>query len=109
MLGAQSIQLGINDCIVAGGMESMSNIPHYLKGSRLGLRMGHGQVSCIPTPMQLSVCRLPHVARVTLLWDSSPALLLCCVSALCRVTTQAILDHQGSVLSQTDHLHFACS
>ena len=45
MLGAQSIQLGINDCIVAGGMESMSNIPHYLQGSRVGLRMGHGQVS----------------------------------------------------------------
>ncbi|CAK0785232.1 aspartate transaminase aat1 [Coccomyxa viridis] len=45
MLGAQSIQLGINDCIVAGGMESMSNIPHYLQGSRLGLRMGHGQLT----------------------------------------------------------------
>ena len=45
MLGAQSIQLGIHDCVMAGGMESMSNIPHYLQGSRLGLRMGHGQVS----------------------------------------------------------------
>ena len=48
MLGTQSIQLGMNDCVVAGGMESMSNIPHYLQSSRLGLRMGHGQVSCVP-------------------------------------------------------------
>lgn len=97
MLGAQSIQLGINDCIVAGGMESMSNIPHYLQGSRLGLRMGHGQVSCVPMPMQLSVFRLPHVALSTLLWNSSPALLLCCAIALCLVTIQAILNHQESI------------
>ncbi|KAH9798260.1 putative acetyl-CoA acetyltransferase cytosolic 2 [Citrus sinensis] len=34
MLAAQSIQLGINDIVVAGGMESMSNAPK--KGSRLG-------------------------------------------------------------------------
>ena len=96
MLGAQSIQLGIADCIVAGGMESMSNIPHYLQGSRLGLRMGHGQVSCNPTPMQLLVFRLPHVALSTLLWDSSPALLLCFAIALCLVTIQATLNHQES-------------
>jgi acetyl-CoA C-acetyltransferase len=30
MLGAQSIMLGHNDVVVAGGMESMSNIPYYL-------------------------------------------------------------------------------
>lgn len=29
-LAAQSIQLGINDIVVAGGVESMSNSPHYL-------------------------------------------------------------------------------
>lgn len=36
MLAAQSIQLGTNDVVVAGGMESMSNAPKYLAGSRLG-------------------------------------------------------------------------
>ncbi len=30
MLGAQSISLGINDVVVAGGMENMSQIPHYI-------------------------------------------------------------------------------
>ncbi len=36
---------GVNDTVVAGGMESMSNMPYYLKGARLGLRMGHGQLT----------------------------------------------------------------
>ncbi|KAK3010032.1 hypothetical protein RJ639_010995, partial [Escallonia herrerae] len=35
MLAAQSIQLGVNDVVVAGGMESMSNVPKYLAESRL--------------------------------------------------------------------------
>ncbi len=30
MLGAQSILSGDNDVVVAGGMESMSNVPFYL-------------------------------------------------------------------------------
>ncbi|KAL0362075.1 UNVERIFIED_CONTAM: Acetyl-CoA acetyltransferase, cytosolic 1 [Sesamum calycinum] len=34
MLAAQSIQLGINDVVVAGGMESMSNVPKYLGEAR---------------------------------------------------------------------------
>ncbi|CAN6479765.1 unnamed protein product [Victoria cruziana] len=42
MLAAQSIQLGINDVVVAGGMESMSNTPHYLPDSRKGIRFSHG-------------------------------------------------------------------
>ncbi|BDA47052.1 Acetyl-CoA acetyltransferase [Coccomyxa sp. Obi] len=45
MLAAQSIQTGVNDIVVAGGMESMSNVPYYLKGARSGLRMGHGQLT----------------------------------------------------------------
>ena len=48
MLGAQSIQLGLHDIVVAGGCESMSNIPHYLPGARKGLRMGHLQARCWP-------------------------------------------------------------
>jgi acetyl-CoA C-acetyltransferase len=35
---------GDNDVVVAGGMESMSNVPHYLTNSRTGLRLGHGQI-----------------------------------------------------------------
>lgn len=41
MLAAQSIQLGINDVVVAGGMESMSNAPKYIPDSRKGSRLGH--------------------------------------------------------------------
>lgn len=44
MLGAQSILLGDNDVVVAGGMESMSNIPYYLDKARGGYRLGHGAV-----------------------------------------------------------------
>ncbi len=44
MLGAQSIQLGQNDIVVAGGMESMSNVPYYLPNNRSGAKLGHGQV-----------------------------------------------------------------
>lgn len=41
MLAAQSIQLGINDVVVAGGMESMSNVPKYIAEARKGSRLGH--------------------------------------------------------------------
>lgn len=45
MLAAQSIALGQNDVIVAGGMESMSNVPYYLDKARTGYRLGHGQLT----------------------------------------------------------------
>ena len=45
MLAAQSIANGDNDIIVAGGMESMSNVPYYLDKARNGYRLGHGQVT----------------------------------------------------------------
>ncbi|MEP7336459.1 MAG: acetyl-CoA C-acetyltransferase [Acidobacteriota bacterium] len=44
MLAAQSIALGDNEIIVAGGMESMSNAPYLLPKGRDGYRMGDGQV-----------------------------------------------------------------
>ncbi|HET8964447.1 MAG TPA: acetyl-CoA C-acyltransferase, partial [Chitinophagales bacterium] len=44
MIGAQSIQLGINDVVLAGGMESMSNAPYYLMKERFGAKLGHGKV-----------------------------------------------------------------
>lgn len=44
MFGAQSIMLGINDMVVSGGMESMSNIPYYVPKARFGYKYGHGQM-----------------------------------------------------------------
>ena len=44
MLGAQSIMLGDNDVVVVGGMESMSNAPHYLPSGRTGIRYGNGEI-----------------------------------------------------------------
>jgi len=44
MLAAQSIMLGHQDIIVAGGMESMSNIPFYLDKARWGYKYGTGQM-----------------------------------------------------------------
>lgn len=45
MMAAQSIMLGHADTIVAGGMESMSNVPYYLDKARNGYRLGHGQIT----------------------------------------------------------------
>lgn len=45
MLAAQSIASGANDIVIAGGMESMSNVPYYLEKARTGYRLGHGQLT----------------------------------------------------------------
>lgn len=39
-LAAQSIMLGHSDVVVAGGMENMSLVPHYLPNSRTGTKYG---------------------------------------------------------------------
>lgn len=44
MLAAQSIMLGFSDIQVAGGMESMSNIPYYIPKARWGHKYGHGEI-----------------------------------------------------------------
>jgi acetyl-CoA C-acetyltransferase len=44
MLGAQQIQLGVDSIVVAGGMESMSNVPHYIN-QRVGNKMGNGIIT----------------------------------------------------------------
>jgi len=44
MLAAQSISSGQNDIVIAGGMESMSNVPYYLDKARNGYRLGNGQI-----------------------------------------------------------------
>lgn len=40
MLAAQSIKAGDAEVIVAGGMESMSNAPYYVRGMRGGVKLG---------------------------------------------------------------------
>jgi acetyl-CoA C-acetyltransferase len=44
MLAAQAIRAGDEQCIVAGGMESMSNAPHYAYGMRAGIKAGNTQL-----------------------------------------------------------------
>jgi Thiolase, N-terminal domain len=51
MLATQTLQLAGNSstgpggwAMIAGGMESMSNIPHYLPGSRHGFALGNAQL-----------------------------------------------------------------
>ena len=41
MLGDQVIQSEESDIVIAGGMESMSNVPHYLLNSRKGTKLGN--------------------------------------------------------------------
>ncbi len=43
-LASQAIQLGDSDVVVAGGMESMTNIPYAMPGARQGYRMGNQTV-----------------------------------------------------------------
>ncbi|MCY4419622.1 MAG: acetyl-CoA C-acyltransferase [Cytophagales bacterium] len=44
MLGAQSIAGGENHVVIAGGMESMSNVPYYLPQARFGYKYGSGEL-----------------------------------------------------------------
>ena len=41
---AQEIESGMCEIAVAGGCESMTNIPFYLRKARYGYRMGHGEL-----------------------------------------------------------------
>ncbi|WP_200979143.1 acetyl-CoA C-acyltransferase [Echinicola sp. 20G] len=43
MFAAQSIMTGQNDVVVAGGMESMSNVPYYIPKARFGYKFGNGE------------------------------------------------------------------
>lgn len=44
MLGADAITLGTSGVVIAGGMESMSRAPYFLKKARSGYRLGHGEI-----------------------------------------------------------------
>ena len=43
-LAAQAIMIGDADAVIAGGMESMSNVPYYLPNARAGYRLGNGKL-----------------------------------------------------------------
>ncbi len=43
MLASQAIMLGLSDTIIAGGMESMSNIPFYVPKARFGYKYGNAK------------------------------------------------------------------
>ena len=40
MLAAQAVRAGDAHLVLAGGMESMSNVPHYVRGLRSGIKFG---------------------------------------------------------------------
>ncbi|MFP5260298.1 MAG: acetyl-CoA C-acetyltransferase [Blastocatellia bacterium] len=42
--GAQMIQLGEAGTVLAGGMESMSQAPHVIRGARWGFKLGEGKL-----------------------------------------------------------------
>ena len=44
MLASQAVKLGDAECIVAGGMESMSGTPYVLHGAKVGLKFGDRQL-----------------------------------------------------------------
>jgi acetyl-CoA C-acetyltransferase len=44
IFGTKTLALGDAELVVAGGMESMSNVPYYLREARSGYRMGDGKL-----------------------------------------------------------------
>ncbi|HEX8789992.1 MAG TPA: acetyl-CoA C-acyltransferase [Polyangiaceae bacterium] len=44
IFGVKTLAVGDADLVVAGGMESMSNVPYYLEKARNGYRMGDGKI-----------------------------------------------------------------
>jgi acetyl-CoA C-acetyltransferase len=44
IFGVKTIAVGDADIVLAGGMESMSNVPYYLEKARSGYRMGDGKI-----------------------------------------------------------------
>ncbi len=44
MLAAQTIMTDDNEVVICGGMENMSQIPHYIPGFRTGVKLGDGKL-----------------------------------------------------------------
>ena len=58
--GAQLIQLGEARCVLAGGMESMSQAPHNIRGMRWGVGLGEGKLEdSLYAALTDSYCAMP--------------------------------------------------
>ncbi len=44
-LADQAIRVGDKECVIAGGMENMSQIPYAMMNARNGLRLGDGKIT----------------------------------------------------------------
>jgi acetyl-CoA C-acetyltransferase len=44
MLAASAVRAGDAEVVLAGGMESMSNVPYYIEGYRSGVKFGHQKI-----------------------------------------------------------------
>lgn len=44
MMASDMLRAGSAECVIAGGMESMTNAPYLLPKARGGYRMGHGEI-----------------------------------------------------------------
>jgi acetyl-CoA acetyltransferase family protein len=57
---AQMIQLGESKCVLAGGMESMSQAPHVIRGLRWGVGFGEGKLEdSLYVALTDSYCNMP--------------------------------------------------
>lgn len=56
--GAQQIALGLQDIVIAGGTESLSSSPYYLRGARYGYHVGNAELVDPNTESQL--CSQPQ-------------------------------------------------
>ena len=61
MMASQSLALGDQEIMVAGGMESMSNVPYYLSKGRAGFGYGHqlveDAIGCLQSDSHGKLCR----------------------------------------------------
>jgi acetyl-CoA acetyltransferase family protein len=57
---AQMIQLGESNCVLAGGMEAMSQAPHVIRGMRWGVGFGEGKLEdSLFVALTDSYCNMP--------------------------------------------------
>ena len=87
MLGVDAIKAGSSRVVVAGGMESMTNAPHLLMGSRTGIRYGSAEM-------------LDHMAwdGLTNPYDKQP---MCNFGELCADKYQFTREEQDAFASES--------
>ena len=83
MMASQSLAVGCSEVMIAGGMESMSNVPYYLSTGRAGFGYGHQKVE-------------DGIIKDGL-WDVYNQVQICTCYCLCSITTQAKLRFSTSL------------